>query len=349
MKGKKIKVLIIDDSKISRTIIKQLLTTDPKIEVIGEAQDPYIAKEKIFELKPDVITLDVDMPRMDGITFLKILMEQMPMPVIIISKFTPKGSELALEALEAGALDALGKPDEHTPLDETRDLLIEKVKGAAASKLFKPIEPKEPLELPKEIKFNSKQVIVIGASMGGVEAIKALLKNLPKNMPGICIVQHIPPYFSKALANRLNSICSLNVKEAQNNDKIEPGQVLIAPGDYHITLEPEQTSYKVRLSQGPLVFHQRPSVDVLFKATAKCAGKNAIGVILTGMGCDGAEGLLELHQSGAKTFSQSKETCAVYGMPQYAEKRGGVQETVSLNSMGEAILKAITQADASEN
>ena len=345
----KIRVLVVDDSAVVRRMISEALALDPAIEVVGTACDPYIARDKILELQPDVLTLDIEMPRMDGLTFLKILQQHRPMPVVVISSLTQTGSKAALTALEYGAVDVLAKPTSAWNLGSLREQLAHRVKGAARARLtnFKsaPASAEAPNPGPA-INFSPRQLIVIGASTGGTEAVKDVLTRLPAGLPGICIVQHIPPVFSKTFAERLNECCELEVREAAHGDEVRPGTVLIAPGDFHLVVEWDVNCYRVRLRQDPPIHFTRPAVDMLFNSAAKCAGRHALGVILTGMGRDGAQGMQQLKAAGAINLAQSEETCVVYGMPKAAVDLGVVDRVVPLNQMPHAILHALRERAA---
>jgi two-component system chemotaxis response regulator CheB len=336
-------VLIVDDSSTARAVIREILESDPGIEVVGTAQDAYVARDKIVELKPDVVCLDVEMPRMDGITFLKKMMEHMPTPVVMVSSLTQQGAQTTLDALDAGAVDFVPKPHSniYDGADEIRDEIIAKVKAASKAKVRK----KEPVKTQKlqyaALSETTDKVIVIGASTGGTEAIREVLERLPRNTPGIVIVQHMPPNFTKNFADRLNALCEIEVKEATNGEFLGVGKALIAPGDYHMALRRSGAKYYVEIGTGDKVSGHRPSVDVLFNSAAKSAGKNALGVILTGMGSDGAKGLLALRKAGGKTLGQDERSCVVYGMPRAAYELGAVDKQVSLDKMPEAILSAI--------
>jgi two-component system, chemotaxis family, protein-glutamate methylesterase/glutaminase len=290
---KKIRVLVVDDSAVVRRMISEALKQDPEIEVVGTACDPYVARDMILELQPDVLTLDIEMPRMDGLTFLKILSEHRPMPVIIVSSLTQAGSKIALKALELGAVDVVAKQNSAWNIGSLRDQLAHRVKGAARARisLGKPATPGGAKETIGNTIFSPRQLIVIGASTGGTEAIKSVMTRLPSGLPGICIVQHIPPVFSKTFAERLNECCAMEVREAAHGDEVRPGTALIAPGDYHMVVDWETNCYRVRLRQDPPIHFTRPAVDMLFNSAAKCAGRNTLGVILTGMGRDGAQGM----------------------------------------------------------
>ncbi len=336
-----IKVLIVDDSAVVREIFSTELSKDPELEVVGTAIDPYIARDKILKLNPHVITLDVEMPRMDGITFLRKLMRYHPLPVIIVSSLTPKGGQLALEALNAGAVDVLCKPGAAYTVGDMSVELIDKIKSAAAIDMRKwlPMVNSETTPSPKlSIIKTTNKVVAIGASTGGTQALQKVLSALPTNAPGIVIVQHMPEHFTTSFAKRLNEVCAIEVKEAENNDSVIPGRALIAPGNKHMLLRRSGARYYVEVKTGPLVSRHRPSVEVLFNSVAQSAGQNAIGVIMTGMGADGADGMLKMKQSGAITIAQDEASCVVFGMPKEAIKRGGVDYVVSLDKIPETIL-----------
>lgn len=337
----KIRVLIVDDSAVVRTMISRELSKDPEIEVVGTAADPFIARDKIVELKPDVITLDIEMPRMDGITFLKRLMEYFPLPIVIVSSLTPRGSELALEALEEGAIEVVSKTLASYSLGDIGHELITKVKAASRVKVFK--RPGKNEAAPKKQKLSltktTNKIVAIGASTGGVHALQVLISKLPHDSPGIIIVQHMPEQFTASFAARMNQECDLEVVEAKNGDTVRPGRVLIAPGNYHMYLRRSGSIYEVKLDQAPRVSMHRPSVDVLFDSVAEYAGKNAVGIILTGMGSDGAQGLLKMRESGSRTIAQDEESCVVYGMPKEAIARGAAEFILPLNDISKKMLE----------
>ena len=342
--GKTIRVLIVDDSALVRKILSEELARDPEIEVVGTAMDPYIARDMIVQLKPDVITLDIEMPRMDGLTFLRKLMKHYPLPVIVVSSLTKKGGDLALEALEAGAVDVMCKPGAAYTVGDMSVELIDKIKAAARVRVTRRISaPVSPAAVtPARITAMTRttyKVIAIGASTGGTEALTALLRVLPADAPGIVIVQHMPEHFTRSFADRLNQLCAIEVKEAANDDTVMPGRVLIAPGNYHMLLRRSGARYYVEVKNGPLVSRHRPSVDVLFKSTAQTAGKNAVGVILTGMGRDGAEGMKMMHDAGAKTIAQDEASCVVFGMPKEAIALGGVDFVLPLDQIAQKMLR----------
>ena len=344
MTKQKIKVLIVDDSAVVRKILSEELSKFPDIEVVGTAPDPFVARDKILKLQPDVITLDIEMPRMDGLTFLKKLMKHYPLPVIIVSSLTLKGSKLALEAMEIGAVDVIAKPGGSYSVGDMSDMLAEKIRVAATANISRRYEDQIDAGKPEPIRAlaeTTHKVIAIGASTGGTEALKDVLTRMPPNSPGIIVVQHMPAHFTTAFAERLNSLCQVSVKEAADNDSVTPGTALVAPGNFHMLLRRSGARYYVEVKDGPRVHHQRPSVDILFKSTAKYAGPNSIGVILTGMGADGAEGLLEMKQAGAKTIAQDEKTCVVFGMPKEAIKLGAADKVVPLGQVAQEILRAV--------
>jgi two-component system chemotaxis response regulator CheB len=335
----------VDDSAIVRKIFSEELSKYSDIEVVGVAPDPYVARDKIVALKPDVITLDIEMPRMDGLTFLRKLMKYYPVPTIIVSSLTPKGGKLTLEAMDIGAIDVIGKPGSSYSVGDMSAQLVEKIRAASRVKVIKREETadagaadNEPI---KALAQTTNKIIAIGASTGGTEALKKVLLKMPPNSPGIVIVQHMPANFTTAFAARLNDICQISVKEAEDNDSVTPGTALVAPGNFHMILRRSGARYYVEVKTGPMVHHQRPAVDVLFKSTAKYAGANAIGVILTGMGSDGAEGLLEMKKMGAGTIAQDEKSCVVFGMPKEAIKLGAADKVVSLEMIPSEIIKMV--------
>lgn len=337
-----IRVLIVDDSATARAVLSDILTSDTSIEVIGTASDAFVARDKIVELKPDVICLDVEMPRMDGITFLKKLMHYMPLPVIMVSSLTQSGAKTTLEALEAGAVDFVPKPHSHIydGKDEMRDELIAKVRAAAKAKVFKKTLTTQ-VANQTSLAQTTNKIVAIGASTGGTEALKDVLMALPRNAPGMIIVQHMPANFTAQFAQRLNSLCSVEVREAKNGDSIIPGVALIAPGDYHMVVRRSGARYYVEIGSGEKVSGHRPSADVLFNSVAKIAGTNAIGVILTGMGADGAKGLLAMRNAGANTIGQDEASCVVYGMPKVAYEVGAVERQLPLHRVADGIISFI--------
>ena len=346
----KIRVLIVDDSALMRLLLTELLSQDSDLEVVGAAPDPYIAREKIKALNPDVLTLDVEMPRMDGLTFLEKLMAGHPMPVIMVSSLTEQGCQTTLRALELGAVDFITKPkiDLKEGMEEVRQELIVKIKAAAQSKVTKKVirpngtSPAAVHTLSAAMIKTTDTIIAIGASTGGTEALKQVLEVLPSNTPPIIVTQHMPERFTKTFADRLNSLCRISVKEAEDGDSVLPGHALIAPGNFHMTLARSGARYTVRLNQDPPINHHRPSVDVMFGSVAKFAGGNSIGVILTGMGGDGAKALLEMKRSGAFTIAQDEASCVVFGMPKEAIKLGAVDKVLPLTEIPAAVLSRLS-------
>ena len=350
--AKKIRVLVVDDSAVVRKTISDALSQDPDIEVVGTACDPFVARDKILELNPDVMTLDIEMPRMDGLTFLRIMQQHRPMPIIIISSLTQSGSKAALDAMEFGAVDVLAKPQSAWNLGDLRYQLAARVKGAVRARLknLKPATKSAPVgQVEPAGHYQPRQLIVIGASTGGTEAIKDVLTRLPDGLPGILIVQHIPPVFSKTFATRLNELCAMEVREAVHGDEVKPGTALIAPGDFHMVVNWENNAYRVQLRQDPPIHHTRPAVDMLFNSAARCAGANAVGVLLTGMGRDGAQGMQQLKTAGAVNLVQNEETCVVYGMPRAAVELGVADRVLPLDHMPHAILHALKDGSAIKN
>jgi two-component system, chemotaxis family, protein-glutamate methylesterase/glutaminase len=350
--NKKIKVLIVDDSALVRQTLQDILSSDPQIEIMATASDPFVAAERLKEGIPDVITLDVEMPRMDGITFLQKLMTQYPMPVVICSSLTDKGSETTLRALEYGAVEIIQKPKLGTKkfLEESRVRICDAVKAASQAQVKRmaeqrTIEPKLTADaviakpMNKAMIETTEKVVVVGASTGGTEALRILLESFPLDAPAIAIVQHMPEHFTAAFARRLDGICRISVKEAEDNDTLIRGRALIAPGNQHMLLKRSGARYFVELKDGPLVSRHRPSVDVLFRSAARYAGKNCVGVIMTGMGDDGARGMSEMKEVGAVTIAQDEKSCVVFGMPQEAIKRNAVDRIVSLEGMAAQVLR----------
>lgn len=351
-----IKVLIVDDSAIVRKIFTQELSRYKDIEVVGTAPDPYVAREKIVKLQPNVITLDIEMPRMDGLSFLCKLMKYYPVPVIIVSSLTPRNSEMALEALECGAVEVLAKPGGAYSVGDMSVQLAEKIRAAAAVKVNEGFsrcvsKNEQPVNISKSplkcsLTQTTHKVVAIGASTGGTEALKAVLTKMPPDSPAIVIVQHMPPRFTTAFANRLNDLCQIEVREAKDGDTLIPGLALIAPGNFHMVVKRSGARYYVEVKTGPLVCHQRPSVDVLFHSVAQYVGANAVGVIMTGMGADGARGMAEMRSAGAHTIAQDEASCVVFGMPKEAIRAGGVEKVVPLGQIPQAILQLLTATGA---
>ena len=340
-----IKVLIIDDSAMIRKVFEAELSKDPDIEVVGTAPDPIVGRDKIVYLKPDVITLDIEMPRMDGLTFLEKLMTHYPMPVVVVSSLAKRGGDVALRAMELGAVEVLSKPGSAYSVGDMSEQLIEKVKAAARVRVFK--KPDGNKIMSKEqngaliasigVKTTNK-IIAIGASTGGTDALRDVITRLPANSPPVVVVQHMPANFTKAFADRLNTLSQVQVKEATDGEYLATGKVLIAPGNQHMEIRRSGINYYVTLFDGPMVFHQRPAVEILFNSVAKYAGQNAVGAILTGMGKDGAQGLLNMRNAGASTVAQDEKTCIVFGMPKEAIDLGAAQVIKPLPQIAQTLL-----------
>ena len=340
-----IKVLIIDDSAMVRKVFEQELSKDPDIEVVGTAPDPFVGRDKIVYLKPDVITLDVEMPRMDGLTFLGKLMKHYPMPVVVVSSLAKKGGDVALKAIELGAVEVIAKPGSAYSVADMSEQLIEKVKAASKVTVFRKPDEKAMSTTAYGggamasigVKTTNK-IIAIGASTGGTDALREVISRLPANSPPVVVVQHMPQNFTKAFADRLNGICQVQVKEAVDGEYLAIGKVLIAPGNQHMEIRRSGINYYVTLFDGPMVFHQRPAVELLFNSVAKYAGQNSVGAILTGMGKDGAQGLLNMRQAGAATIAQDEKTCIVFGMPKEAIDLGAAQVVKPLPQIAQTLL-----------
>ncbi len=376
MSPRPIRVLIVDDSAVVRRVVQDVLAKEPDIEVVGTAIDPYFARDKILETNPDVITLDLEMPRMDGLTFLRIIMKQRPLPVIIMSSLTQSGSQHALEALRLGAVEVLAKPSGSYSIGDLGPQLVQKIRAAAEARprpaqdvhdtpTNSPIPPPAPAPtpaprartapparpiaqvplrpVPDPRKHHPRRLVLLAASTGGTEALREVLTQLPADIPPMAIVQHIPPTFSRAFAERLNASCQFEVREARDGDVLTPGLALVAPGNYHLTLRWNGARYVARVVTGPMVWHQRPAADVMFKSIADVVGPYAVGGVLTGMGKDGAEGLKILRQHGARTFSQDEASCVVYGMPRAAWEQGGSEAQVSLGAIPRHLLSLLEQ------
>ncbi|MGD0153877.1 MAG: chemotaxis response regulator protein-glutamate methylesterase [Thermacetogeniaceae bacterium] len=344
---RKIKVLVVDDSALVRDILSQGLSLDPAIEVVGTAADPYIARDKIISLKPDVLTLDVEMPRMDGVEFLRRLMPQFPIPVVVVSALTKKGAAITLAAMEAGAVEVVTKPsvDVARGLNDMLSDLRAKVKVAAATNVhaWKAIQrTAAPLKVNSQaLAESTDKVVAIGASTGGTEAIRRILKTFPSAMPGVVVVQHMPAGFTKHFADSLNDLCAMEVMEAKTGDRVLPGRVLIAPGGLQMTVTRSGGVYLVNCQPGENVNGHCPSVEVLFMSVAKYVGANAIGIMLTGMGSDGADGMVAMRKAGARTMSQDEATSVVFGMPKVAYERGGAECLLPLNAIPQAVMNLL--------
>ncbi len=352
----RIKVMVVDDSAVVRQVVTALLSEDPDIEVIAAVADPILAIARMKVQWPDVIVLDVEMPRMDGITFLKKIMAERPTPVVICSTLAESGAKTSIEALSAGAAAIITKPKIGLKqfLVDASDDMVAVVKAAAKANV-KRLLPRAVVVTGKNtadvimpaadknaaMLQTTERVVALGTSTGGTQALEVVLTSLPRVTPGIVIVQHMPEKFTAEFAKRLNSLCQIEVREAQNNDRVMPGRALLAPGGKHMLLRRTGAQYYVEVMDGPLVNRHRPSVDVLFRSVAKCAGANALGVIMTGMGDDGAAGLLEMRHAGAHTVAQDEESCVVFGMPKEAIKRGGVEKTVTLTAIAREIMQQL--------
>ncbi len=352
MDGRRIRVLIVDDSAVVRQILERELQKDPEIEVVGTAPDPYVARDRIVRLKPDVLTLDIEMPRMDGLTFLRRLMHYFPIPVVIVSSLTAKGGALAMEALDSGAVEVMCKPGASYSVGDMAIEIIEKIKAAAMVRVERresggvgqsSHDEQSTATQRLSMTKTTNKVLAIGTSTGGTEALRKILPRLPGNAPGIVIVQHMPEHFTRSFAQHLNEMCAIDVKEAEDGDTVAPGKALIAPGNYHMLLQRSGAMYYVQVKQGPLVNRHRPSVDVLFKSVARYAGANAVGVIMTGMGADGAAGLKDMREAGARTVAQDEASCVVFGMPKEAIAMGGAEFVEPLSRIPERMLELAGQ------
>jgi two-component system chemotaxis response regulator CheB len=335
------RVLIVDDSAVIRSVLSREFSKDPRIEVVGAASDPYEARDLILQLKPDVLTLDLEMPRMDGLEFITVLMKHWPMPIVVFSSLLEGRREISMKALELGAIDVFPKPkaDLTHGLQELMGRLIDVV-VRASQVTVRPRENTEsaPVRPSQLLKTTTNKVIAIGASTGGTEAIREVLQRMPGSAPGIVIVQHMPEFFTKSFAERLNRLCEIEVREAEDGDEVRDGLALLAPGNFHMLLRRNGARYIVAIKQGPPVSRHRPSVDVLLQSVAESAGNNAVGVILTGMGADGAKGLLAMREAGARTLAQDEATSVVYGMPREALLNGGAEKALPLEKVTDGIL-----------
>ncbi|HVT88100.1 MAG TPA: chemotaxis response regulator protein-glutamate methylesterase [Tepidisphaeraceae bacterium] len=336
-------MLIVDDSAVVRQLLTRELGKDPGLTIVGAAPDPFVARDMIVELEPDVLTLDVEMPRMDGITFLRKLMVHRPMPVIVLSSLTQEGTRSAIEALEAGAVEVLSKPSSAYSVGEVAQVLAAKLRSAALARVQPPTTvparntTKRPLN--QSMAATTDKIIALGASTGGVQALTEVLTQFPVNAPGTVIVQHMPARFTASFAQRLDSVCQPEIKEAADGDSVIPGRVLIAPGGFHTVLRRSGARYFVQVKDGPEVHHQKPAVDILFNSVAKYAGANAVGAILTGMGADGAEGLLAMRKAGAQTIAQDEKSSVVFGMPMEAIKCGAAEMILPLREIAGAVVR----------
>lgn len=348
-KSGKVRVLIVDDSALVRRVLTDGLAKYPDIEVVGTASDPYIARERIVQLSPDVVTLDIEMPRMDGLSFLSKLMRHYPIPVIVVSSLTTEHSDTALRALALGAVDCIAKPSSLRATTEVADELAKSIRIASQARVQRPIDIAEGLLKPRRPIAQldiSQQVIAIGASTGGTQAIEAVLRQFPADAPGTVIVQHMPEHFTASFARRLNELCSIHVREAKDGDVISAGLALIAPGDKHLVIQQSGSHWVARVKDGPRIHHQRPAVDVLFQSVARAAGHRAVGVVLTGMGGDGARGLLAMKEAGAHTIAQDQESCVVFGMPREAIRMEAARVILPLDKIAKELLSAAKTARA---
>lgn len=342
-----IKVLVVDDSAVARQVLAGELSKLPDIEVVGTAMDAFVARDKILALHPDVVTLDLEMPRMDGLTFLMRLMQHYPLPVIVVSSITPVGGRNALRALEVGAFDVVPKPGPANPLADVVEMLGDRIRAAAVShRVARAAEtntPPAPADYAEAVAPGGGKLVAIGASTGGPEALRHVLSALPAQTPPVLVVQHMPAAFTGAFASRLNELCLMEVREAADNDEAVPGLVLVAPGDRHMVVRRRDERFFIQLTDGPKVHHQRPAADVLFQSVAQRVGGSAVGVVLTGMGADGARGLAAMRQAGAATIAQDEASCVVFGMPREAIAMGGAGVVAGLHAIPGEILKALSR------
>jgi two-component system chemotaxis response regulator CheB len=341
-------VLSVDDSALMRQLMTEIINSHPDMEMVATAPDPLVARDLIKKFNPQVLTLDVEMPRMDGLDFLEKLMRLRPMPVVMVSSLTGKGSEITLRALELGAIDFVTKPQLgiREGMLAYSELIADKIRTASKARLNKSVNLDQPRMLASMPLLSSEKLIAIGSSTGGTEAIRHVLQPLPPTCPALMITQHMPPGFTRSFAERLNKLCQITVKEAEDGERVLPGHAYIAPGDRHMELTRSGANYQVKLNDGPAVNRHRPSVDVLFRSVAQFAGRNAVGVILTGMGNDGAAGILEMHRAGAYTLAQNEASCVVFGMPREAIATGGVNEVVDLSQISQRMLAQISAGQA---
>jgi two-component system chemotaxis response regulator CheB len=338
-----IRVLVVDDSAVVRQILSRELSRNADIEVVATAPDPYVARDKLVTLRPDVMTLDIEMPRMDGLTFLRKVMAHKPTPTVVVSSLTPRGGAMAMEALQIGAVDVICKPGAAYTVGDIMAVLAEQIRAAACVDFGKMRRPRpEPAPKPGRLSLTrtTNKIIAIGASTGGTVAIERVLTALPRNAPGMVIVQHMPEKFTTAFAERLDGICAIDVREGRDGDSVLPGVALIAPGNYHMVVRRSGARYLVGIKEGPPVYHQRPSVEVLFSSVARYVGANAVGIMLTGMGADGAEGMLAMRKAGARTVAQDEKTSVVWGMPGEAVKRGATEQVLPVDAIAAWALEA---------
>lgn len=346
-----IRVLVVDDSALVRRVLSEELSRFADIQVVGTAADPYVARDRIVELSPDVLTLDVEMPRMDGLSFLAKLMKHHPLPVVVVSSLTPENSDNALRALHLGAVEVIPKPGSQFTVPDVGRRLVRAIRAAAVARVRKPApvrtqDEAQPPPLPTALRTTHK-IIGIGASTGGTQAIEGVLMAMPPNAPGIAIVQHMPAGFTASFAKRLDGLCPMAVREARDGDTLVPGLALVAPGGFHLLVRRSGARYVATVKEGPPVNRHRPSVDVLFRSLARNAGSNAVGIILTGMGADGAKGLLEMRQAGSFTVAQDEATSVVYGMPRAAFEMGAAVQVAPLGEIAQTAVGALVGAEAS--
>ncbi|MBS0967491.1 chemotaxis response regulator protein-glutamate methylesterase [Chimaeribacter arupi] len=345
----KIRVLSVDDSALMRQLMTEIINSHPDMDMVATAPDPLVARDLIKKYNPDVLTLDVEMPRMDGLDFLEKLMRLRPMPVVMVSSLTGKGSEITLRALELGAIDFVTKPQLgiREGMLAYSEMIADKIRTASKARLTQRQQGAgSPAMLSHAPLLSSEKLIAIGSSTGGTEAIRHVLQPLPPSSPALLITQHMPPGFTRSFADRLNKLCQITVKEAEDGERVLPGHAYIAPGDRHMELARSGANYQIKITDGPAVNRHRPSVDVLFRSVAQYAGRNAVGVILTGMGNDGAAGMLEMHRAGAYTLAQNEASCVVFGMPREAIASGGVSEVVDLSQISQRMLAQISAGQA---
>ncbi len=346
-----VRVLIVDDSALVRRILSDALSKHDDIEVVGTATDPYVARERIVQLRPDVITLDIEMPRMDGLSFLSKLMRHFPLPVVVVSSLTPQNSETALRALALGAVEVIAKPGSSLAAGDVAEELVRAVRTAAHARVVKRAEPTEAPPTAGRSAIASinatNKIIALGASTGGTQALEVVLRRFPVDAPGTVIVQHMPEHFTLSFAKRLDSVCAMRVQEAKDGDYVVPGLALVAPGGKHLIVQASGARWVVRVKDGPKVHHQRPAVDVLFQSVARSAGQNAVGALLTGMGADGAKGMLSMREAGAYTVAQNEESCVVYGMPREAVKINAAVDVLPLERIADALLHSVAVSQSS--
>lgn len=341
-----VRVLIVDDSALVRRILSDALSKHADIEVVGTATDPYVARERIVQLRPDVITLDIEMPRMDGLSFLSKLMRHFPLPVVVVSSLTPQNSETALRALALGAVEVIAKPGSSLAAGDVAEELVRAVRVASQARVVQRAEPTDAPPSTGRAAITSinttHKIIALGASTGGTQALEQVLRRFPVDAPGTVIVQHMPEHFTLSFAKRLDQICAMGVQEAKDGDFVVPGLALVAPGGKHLIVQASGARWVARVKDGPKVHHQRPAVDVLFQSVARSVGQNAVAALLTGMGADGAKGMLAMREAGAYTVAQNEDTCVVYGMPREAVKLNAAVDVLPLDRIGDALLQAVT-------